>query len=64
MTKHNYFIKDSSSKFESFREKKWHFDLYLTFNGPLILEFFTIIFQIKKKIKPDILMHHLLHYDW
>ena len=39
------------------------FDLYLTFNDRLILLFFTIIFQIKEKIKPDMLVHHLLHYD-
>ena len=38
-------------------------DLYLTFNDRLILLFFTIIFQIKEKIKPDMLVHHLLHYD-
>ena len=58
-TEHNYFIKISSSKFEFFREKLT-FDLYLTFNDPLILGFFTIIFQIEEKIEPDILVHHLL----
>ena len=51
-----------SSRFE-FLEKMWHFGLYLTFNDRLILLFFTIIFQIKEKIKPDMLVHHLRHYD-
>ena len=36
MAKHNYFIAITSPKLD-FLEKKWHFDLYLTFNDPLIL---------------------------
>ena len=62
MTNGNCFIKISPSKFE-FLEKIWHFDLYLTFNDRLILGFFTIIFQIEEKIKPDMLVHHLHQSD-
>ena len=57
MTNRNCFIKISSL------EKICHFDLYLTFNDSLILVFFTIIFQIEEKIKPDTLVHHLLQSD-
>ena len=46
-----------------FLEKNWLFDLYLTFNDPLVSGFFTIIFQIEEKIEPDILVHHLLPSD-
>ena len=44
----------------NFLEKNWLFDLYLTFNDPLILGYFTIIFQIEEKTEPDILVHYLL----
>ena len=58
-TKHNYFIQISHQNL-NFLEKNWHFDIYLTFNDPFILGFFTIIFVIEEKIEPDILVHHLL----
>ena len=47
----------------NFLLKNWHFDLYLTFNDPSIIGYFTIIFQIEEKIEPDILVHHLLPSD-